>query len=266
MSKRLRVAYDEGSDDERRKKKKKKERERKLQIKRVRRQGEVLIKKSDSTPINKEVLDAIYKHDFHEIYSHPDIFIGTVTYETKEEICIYEQRKDDIIVHTTDDVLETGKIRLGNVDYRLIHLLIWTYRCHGKEAPLYVRYRNGNPNDLSSANICFTVCNRKPVTVEYDSYTITNRITNETFTAESLLEIGSFLGINPQTVKRRLTHRKHYFGWEMICNERKYCVENAKGEKNIIPSTKELSKLIANIIPLNKNTHSKRKILEHSIE
>ncbi len=57
-----------------------------------------MIRKVDLTPISKEVLDSIYKHDFHEIYSHPNHFIGTVTYETKEEICIYEQAEYDELV------------------------------------------------------------------------------------------------------------------------------------------------------------------------
>jgi hypothetical protein len=193
MSKRLRVQYDEGSDEERLKKKKKKEKEKQLRTKRVRREGEILIVKIDKQPIAKEVLDSIYKNTYHEIYSHPDHYIGTVQYETKEEICIYHQIEHDITILTTDDVLESGKIRLGGVDYRLMHLLIWTYRCHGKEVPLYVKFRNNNPKDLSSSNICFTVCHRKPKTVEYESYTIVNKISGETFTAESLLEIGRFI-------------------------------------------------------------------------
>lgn len=261
MSKRIRVTYDEGSDEERRKKKKRKEKE--LLSKRPRKKGDILIRKIDSTPIDKEVLDAIYKNDFHEIFSIPNHFIGIVSYEEKEEICIYEQIEDDLVIHTTDDVLATGNIVLICAQYRLIHLLIWTYKFLGKEVPLYVRYRNGNRNDLSPANISFTVCKRRPANIEYESFTIVNKFTNERFTAETLLDIGLFLGINHQTVKKRLTHRRHYIGWELICNDRKYCVENDKGEKHILPSTKELSKLARLIIPPNKNTDIKRKISQY---
>lgn len=243
MSKRVRVQYDEGSDGEREERKKKKMKEVKMR-KRQRMQGDTLIKKIDGSPIDKEVLDSIYKKEFHEIYTVPNFFIGIVTYEDHEEICIYEEREGDFIVHTTAEVIASGRILLNDIPYRLVHLLIWTYRFLGKEVPLYVRFRNGNKKDLSTNNISFAVCRRRPADLEYKNFTLHNKITGESFTADTINEISMRLGINPKGITRRLSGSRHYLGWQIFCNDHQYCVENALGERKIVNSTKELSKFL----------------------
>lgn len=240
MSKRIRVQYDEGSDEEKevlRKLKKKKKLEEKY-----RKEPVTLIRKVDSSAIDKQILDSIYGTEYHEIHSIPRHYIGVVSYEDREEICVYDDLNGGIQIHTTDEVLRTGKIRLMDSDYRLIHLLIWTYRCNGKEIPLYVRFRNGNKSDLSTSNIHFSVCKRRPAGQDYKNFTVWNKITGESFNAESINEIGDYLGINHLSVMKRLSHGRHYLGWQIRGHDHVFCVEMANGEKTVVHSVRQLSK------------------------